>query len=150
MAGGTCALCHTLVSLHGALLTPDLVSIITLLPIVTESGKKGLLAEVAELVHLLRGVGLVVRILDEFKVAIRDLPSLARIDQTKILAMLIALMGVKEHEHAEVTEVTLSKSVLVQAMNLGVCQHVPYSLDVNYHHITMGVLPGEVAESLSY
>jgi hypothetical protein len=130
--------------------TPDLVSFITLLPIVTESGLKGILAEVAELVHMIRGVGLVVYILDEFEVVIRDLPSLARIDQTKILAVLIALVGVKEHEHAEVTEVTLSKSVLVQAMNLGVGKHVTYSLNVNYHHITMGVLPGEVAECLGY
>ena len=64
--------------------------------------------------------------------------------------MLIALVGVKEHEHAEVTEVTLSKSVLVQAMNLGVSQHVPYPLDVHYHQITMRVLPGEVAECLGY
>jgi hypothetical protein len=38
--------------------------------------------------------------------------------------------------------------VLVQAMNLGVGKDVSYSLDVNYHHITVGVLPGEVAECL--
>jgi hypothetical protein len=97
---------------------------------------------------LLPGGGIVVYIINEFEVAIGDFPSLARIDQTKILAMLIALVGVKEHEHAKVTEVTLSKPVLVQAMNLGVGQHIPYSLDVHYHHITMGVLPGEVAECL--
>ena len=33
-------------------------------------------------------------------------------------------------------------------MNLGVGKDVSYSLDVNYHHITVGVLPGEVAECL--
>jgi hypothetical protein len=126
-------------------MTPDLVSFITLHPILTESGVKGLLAEVTELVHLLRGVSLVVYIIDDFEVAIGDFPCIARIDQTKILAVLIALVGVKEHENAEVTEVTLSKSVLVQAMNLGVSQHITNSLDVHYHHITMGVLPGEVA-----
>jgi len=58
-------------------------------------------------------------------------------------------MGIEEHEHAEVAEVTLSKSVLVQAMYLGVGKDVSYSLDINYHHITMGILPGEVAECLS-
>ena len=79
VACGTGALSHTPVSFQGALLTPDLVSFIALLPIVTESGLKGLLAEIAELVHSLRGVGLVVYIVDEFEVAIGDLPSFARI-----------------------------------------------------------------------
>jgi hypothetical protein len=57
-------------------------------------------------------------------------------------------MSVEEHKHAEIAEITLSKPVLVQAMNLGVGKDVSYSLDVNYHHITVGVLPGEVAECL--
>lgn len=64
--------------------------------------------------------------------------------------MVIALVGVKEHEHAEVAEVALSKSMLVQAVNLGVCQYVPNSLNVHYHQIAMSVLPGEVAECLGY
>jgi hypothetical protein len=80
VASGTGALRHTLVTLQCALLTPDLVSFTALLPIVPESGIEGLLAEVTELVHLLGGVGLVVYILDEFEVTIRDLPCLARID----------------------------------------------------------------------
>ena len=64
--------------------------------------------------------------------------------------MLIALVSVEEHEHAEVPEVALAKPVLVQAMNLGVRQHVAYSLDVHDHQIAAGVLPGEVAECLGY
>ena len=62
--------------------------------------------------------------------------------------MLIALVSVEEHEHAEVPKVALAKPVLVQAMNLGVRQHVSYSLDVHDHQIAVGVLPGEVAECL--
>ena len=102
IASGTGALRHTLVTLQGALLAPDLVSFTALLPIMPESGIEGLLAEVTELVHLLGGVGLVVYVLDEFEITVGDLPCLARIDKTKILAVFIAFMGIEEHEHAEV------------------------------------------------
>jgi hypothetical protein len=46
------------------------VTIIALLPIVPESGIERLLAEVTKLVHLLAGVGLVVRILDEYEITV--------------------------------------------------------------------------------
>jgi len=70
VAGGTFALRHTLVTLLSTLPTPDLVTIIALLPIVPESGIERLLAEVTKLVHLLAGVGLVVRILDEYEITV--------------------------------------------------------------------------------
>jgi hypothetical protein len=99
-------------------------------------------------VHLQTGVALVVHILDDLKVASGDFSSLARINQAKVVAVLIALVSVEKHEHAEIPKVALTKSVLVQAMDLWVGKHVPHSLDVNYHQIAVGVLPGEVAESL--
>jgi hypothetical protein len=46
VASGTGARRHTLVTLQGALLTPDFVSFTALLPIVPESGIEGLLAKV--------------------------------------------------------------------------------------------------------
>jgi hypothetical protein len=124
------------------------VSLSSFLLVVPKSGLERLPAEVAQFVHLQTGVALVVHILDDLKVASGDFPGLARINQTKVVAVLIALVSVKEHEHAEVPKVALTKPVLVQAMNLGVSQHVPHSLDVHYHQIAVGVLPGEVAESL--
>jgi hypothetical protein len=116
---------------------------------VPEGCLERLLAKVAKFVHLLTGVTLVFSVLDYLKVVvIGNFRSLARVDQAKVMAVLIALMSVEEHEHAEVPKVALSKSVLVQAMNLGVGKDVTHSLDVHYHQIPVGVLPGEVAEGL--
>lgn len=125
------------------------MSLSSFLLVVPESGLERLPAEVAQFVHLLTWVALIVHILDDLKVAIGDFPSLARINQTKVVAVLIALVSIEKHEHTEVPKVTLTKPVLVQAMDLWVGQHVPHSLDVHYHQIAVGILPGEVAESLS-
>jgi hypothetical protein len=42
--------------------------------------------------------------------------------------MLIALMGVEEHKHALITEVTLAKTIFVQAVNLRVGKNVAHTL----------------------
>jgi hypothetical protein len=139
---------HTLLPLLGAFFAPDFVSFTSFLLVVPEGSLERLLAEVAKFVYLLTGVTLVVSVLDYLKVVIRNFPSLARVYQAKVVAVLIALMSVEEHEHAEVSKVALTKSVLVQAMNLGVGKDVTHSLDVHYHQIPVGVLPGEVAEGL--
>ena len=149
MACGTCPPFHTLVPLLSAFFAPDFVSLSSFLLVVPKCSLERLLAEVAKFLHLLTGVTLVVSVLDYLKVVvIGNFRSLARINQTKVVAVLIALMSVEEHEHAEVSKVALTKSVLVQAMNLGVGKDVTHSLDVHYHQIPVGVLPGEVAEGL--
>ena len=63
--------------------------------------------------------------------------------------MLVALVSVEEHKHALISEVTLSESVFVQAMDLRVGKDVSHTLEINDHHVTLGELPREVTQSLS-
>lgn len=63
--------------------------------------------------------------------------------------MLIALMGVEEHKHALIAEVALSKTFLVQAVDLRVSQNVANTLKIYNHHVALGELPRKVAQALS-
>ena len=62
--------------------------------------------------------------------------------------MLVALVSVEKHKHALISQVALTETVLVQAVDLGVGQHVTYALQVDYHHVTLGQLPREVTQTL--
>jgi hypothetical protein len=52
--------------------------------------------------------------------------------------VLVALMRVEEHEDPLVSEVALSKSASVQAVDLGIGQNVADTLQVNNHHEALG------------
>lgn len=71
------------------------------------------------------------------------------VHQTQSLAMLVALVRVEEHQHALVAKVPLAKAMLVQTVDLRVSQHVTHTLQVYYHHVALGQLPREVAQTLS-
>ena len=127
------------------------MSLVSLLPVVLKSGLEWLSAQVAELIDSHSGVSLKINLLDKFELPVFELGDVimrARVDQPEGSAMFIALVSVKEHKHAEVSKVALTESVLVKAVNLGVCQNVSDTLQVDNHQVAIGVLPGKVAESL--
>ena len=57
------------------------------------------------------------------------------------MAMLITLMSVEEHQHAKVAHVAFAESVFIKAMNLGICENIPNSLQVNNHQVAISQLP---------
>lgn len=62
--------------------------------------------------------------------------------------MVVALVGIEEHQHALVAQVALTETFFVKAMDLGVGQHITHTLQVNDHHVALGQLPREVAQTL--
>ena len=111
---------------------------------------EGLAAQVTKFVHslVITAIRVCFRIFYQLKVRRQALLK-SRVDQTKCLAMLIALMSVEEHEHTLVGEVALTESLLIHTVNLRVCEDVPDTLQIHDHQVAVSYLPGEVGESLS-
>ena len=72
----------------------------------------------------------------------------AGVQETKGFAVLVALMSVEKHKHSLVSQVALTEALLVQTVDLRIGQDVTHTLQVNDHHVTLGDLPREVAQTL--
>jgi len=99
------------------------MSLVSLLSVVLESGLERLSAKITELIDSHSWVSLEIYLLNKLEFSVlelRDVVASARVDQPEGSAMLIALVSVEEHEHAEVAQVALAESVLVKAVDLRV------------------------------
>ena len=73
----------------------------------------------------------------------------AGVQETEGFAVLVALVSVEKHKHSLVSQVALAEALLVQTVDLRIGQDVTHTLQVNDHHVTLGNLPREVAQTLS-
>jgi hypothetical protein len=120
---------------------PRLIPLLSLAAVVAEVSGVGLAAQIAHLVNLLVVVDLpLLWVGDQLKTRVKD-PSETGIDKTQRFAMLVAMMTVEEHRDTCFSEITLSETMLVQAMNLWISEDVPIALKVNNHHVTLSELP---------
>jgi hypothetical protein len=62
--------------------------------------------------------------------------------------VVVALMSIKEHQHATVTKVAATKALAIHAVNLGIGQDVSNTLKIDDHQIPVSDLPREVAQCL--
>lgn len=116
----------------------------------TVSGLKGGSAQVTELFDLLskRNDFAFLRVSNQSVEVKKELALGAGIQETKGFAVLIALVSVEKHQHSLVSQVSLTESLFIETVDLRICQNVSHTLQINDHHVTLGHLPREVAQTL--
>ena len=122
-------------------MTPCLIPLLSLAAVIAEVSRVGLAAQITHLVNLLVVVDLpLLWVGDQLETRVKDTCE-PRIDKTQRFAMLVAMVTVEEHRDTCFSEIALSETMLVQAMNLRIGEDVPIALKVNNHHVSLGELP---------
>ena len=55
--------------------------------------------------------------------------------------MIIALMCIEEHQHSLVSKISFAETAFVETMDLRVSKDIAYSLQIDYHYVTLSQLP---------
>ena len=122
-------------------MTPCLIPLLSLAAVVAEVSGVGLAAQIAHLINLLVIVDLpLLWVGDQLETRVKD-PSETGINKAERFAMLVAMVTVEEHRDTCFSEIALSETMFVQAMNLWVGEDVPIALKVNNHHVSLSELP---------